>query len=130
MSRTANIMNRIELVAKKLEMDIEKVIDILEGKHPTLHVATKPVESQSLPNESTSVGAASTSNAAGVVNSTTNLTSASPNAASDTSIAANGVTTTQGAVVITGETDPKEIGVGSVSDALENEEAASGAAGN
>lgn len=44
MSRTANIMNRIELAAKKFEMDIENLIDILEGKSPTHHITATPVE--------------------------------------------------------------------------------------
>lgn len=47
MSRTSQIMNRIELAAKKFEMDIEHVIDILEGKHPTHQVIVKPVEAES-----------------------------------------------------------------------------------
>ena len=35
MSRVQDILNRIELVAKKLEMSIEDAVAILEGKHPT-----------------------------------------------------------------------------------------------
>lgn len=42
MSRTAQILNRIELIAKKWEMDIEHVVDVLEGKHPKLSVHTAP----------------------------------------------------------------------------------------
>lgn len=38
MSRTQDIMNRIELAAVKFKMTIEEVVDILEGKHPALKV--------------------------------------------------------------------------------------------
>ena len=44
MSRTQAIMNRIELVAAKLKISIEEVIDIVEGKHPTVGLAAKPVQ--------------------------------------------------------------------------------------
>ena len=40
-SRVAEVLNRIELIAKKLEMSVEDAISILEGKHPTHVVVQK-----------------------------------------------------------------------------------------
>lgn len=39
MSRMSDILNRLELAAKRLGMSIEDTVLILEGKHPTHHIA-------------------------------------------------------------------------------------------
>ncbi len=41
MSRTADLLNRIELIAHKWVMSVEDVVSILEGKHPTHSVVQK-----------------------------------------------------------------------------------------
>lgn len=42
MSRVHEVLNRLELVAKKMMLSLEEVLDVLEGKHPTLGVTEKP----------------------------------------------------------------------------------------
>jgi hypothetical protein len=41
MSRLSDAINRLELIAKKMEISIEDALEILEGKHPTHHVVLK-----------------------------------------------------------------------------------------
>jgi hypothetical protein len=50
LSRTQAIMNRIELVAKKLGMTIEDAVSILEGKHDT-HAITQKYRAVENPTE-------------------------------------------------------------------------------
>ena len=61
-SRVQEILNRIELVAKKLEMSIEDAVSILEGRHPTHTVVQKYKEVESNNTENpTASGATSSS---------------------------------------------------------------------
>lgn len=69
MSRASDIMSRIELVAKKLEMTIEDALSILEGKHATKTIVAKTVVATTVPPAGASlatVAATAQANAAAV----------------------------------------------------------------
>lgn len=44
MTRVSEVLNRLELIAKKLGMSIEDAVLILEGKHPTHAVVDAPLK--------------------------------------------------------------------------------------
>ncbi len=113
MSRLNDIINRLELIAKKMEMSIEDAVAVLEGKHPTHVVVQKYKEVEGQAENPTASGATSSSqtnstSTASPVTPTPPAPSAGTNAASETgnatdsgSAAASGAQINQGAAAST-----------------------------
>jgi hypothetical protein len=88
MTKVEALLNRIELIAKRLEMSVDDVISILEGKHPTHVVVQKYKEvapgataNPPIPTNPPTAGAATLSSPTPSTSISSTLTASAPSAA-------------------------------------------------
>lgn len=95
MSRMGDVLNRIELIAYKMKMSIEEMVEILEGRHPTHVVVRKSEPADPASNIENPTVSAATSNSTKAAD-TTNATASAPTAG--TKSPSNAVKAAQAAV--------------------------------